>query len=98
MRTAPISWRAASRSWCGRRFRVDSARSAGLVEGVIASVRPTWKERYPLIAIEEYMEWRRDDGTHFDPWLRIHELVGGEILAGRATLDGRSWFVGMHRV
>jgi hypothetical protein len=44
-------------------------------------VRPTWKERYPLIPIERYTEWRRDDGSHFDPWIRIHELVGGEIIA-----------------
>ncbi len=58
-----------------------SARAAGLTNGVIAPVRPTWKERYPLIPIETYMEWRREDGTHFDPWLRIHERVGGEILA-----------------
>jgi GNAT superfamily N-acetyltransferase len=60
---------------------VDNARAAGLANGVIAPVRPTWKERYPLVAIEEYMEWRREDGAHFDPWLRIHEVVGGEILA-----------------
>jgi GNAT superfamily N-acetyltransferase len=60
---------------------VENARAAGLQNGVIAPVRPTWKERYPLIAIEEYVEWRRDDGTHFDPWLRIHEVVGGEIIA-----------------
>ena len=60
---------------------VDNARSARLSSGVIAPVRPTWKERYPLIPIKEYMEWRRDDGAHFDPWLRIHELVGGEIVA-----------------
>ncbi len=59
----------------------DGARVAGLSEGVIAPVRPTWKERYPLIPIEEYMLWRRGDGMHFDPWLRIHELVGGKILA-----------------
>ena len=60
---------------------VDNARTAGLANGVIAPVRPTWKERYPLIPIESYMEWRRPDGTHFDPWIRIHERVGGEILA-----------------
>lgn len=24
---------------------------------------------------------RRADGSHFDPWIRIHEHVGGEILA-----------------
>ena len=59
----------------------DNARAAGLANGVVAPVRPTWKERYPLIPIERYAEWRRPDGSHFDPWLRIHELVGGEILA-----------------
>jgi GNAT superfamily N-acetyltransferase len=58
----------------------DNARAAGL-DHVLAPVRPTWKERYPLIRIEEYMTWRRDDGAHFDPWLRIHERVGGEIIA-----------------
>jgi GNAT superfamily N-acetyltransferase len=58
----------------------DNARAAGL-GSVIAPVRPTLKERYPLIPIERYQEWRRDDGSHFDPWLRIHEHVGGEIVA-----------------
>jgi hypothetical protein len=59
----------------------DGARAAGLTAGVIAPVRPTWKQRYPLIPIETYMAWRRPDGSHFDPWLRIHEVVGGEIVA-----------------
>lgn len=59
----------------------DNARAARLEHGVIAPVRPTWKERYPLIPIDRYAAWRRSDGTHFDPWLRIHELVGGEIIA-----------------
>ena len=59
----------------------DNARVAGLENGVIAPVRPTWKERYPLIPIERYAEWRRPDGSHFDPWLRVHELVGGRIVA-----------------
>ena len=58
----------------------ENARSAGL-SAVIAPVRPTLKERYPLIPIDRYLEWRRDDGAHFDPWIRIHERVGGEILA-----------------
>lgn len=61
----------------------DRARAAGLAN-VLAPVRPTWKERYPLIPIEQYMTWRRKDGAHFDPWLRIHERVGGEILAPAA--------------
>ena len=34
-----------------------------------------------MIPIERYIEWRRDDGAHFDPWIRIHERVGGEIIA-----------------
>ena len=59
----------------------DNAGAAGLAAGVIAPVRPTWKERYPLIPIERYIEWRRSDGSHFDPWIRIHERVGGEILS-----------------
>jgi GNAT superfamily N-acetyltransferase len=48
---------------------------------VIAPVRPTLKSLYPLTPIERYMEWRRDDGSHFDPWLRTHERVGGVIVA-----------------
>jgi len=59
---------------------VENARAAGLAS-VLAPVRPTWKERYPLIPIEEYAQWRREDGSHFDPWIRIHEVVGGELLA-----------------
>jgi len=58
----------------------DNARAAGL-PAVLAPVRPTWKERYPLIPIERYFEWRRPDGSHFDPWIRIHEHVGGELVA-----------------
>jgi GNAT superfamily N-acetyltransferase len=57
-----------------------AAQDAGLRE-LIAPVRPTLKARYPLIPIEEYLGWRRDDGAHFDPWIRVHERVGGEIIA-----------------
>jgi hypothetical protein len=58
----------------------DAARNAGLRE-LAAPVRPTLKAQYPLIPIERYMEWRREDGSHFDPWLRLHERVGGRIVA-----------------
>jgi GNAT superfamily N-acetyltransferase len=58
----------------------ETAREAGL-SSVIAPVRPTLKERYPLIPIERYVLWRRDDGTHFDPWIRVHERAGGEIVS-----------------
>ena len=55
------------------------ARGAGQ-ESVIAPVRPTLKDRYPLIPIERYVEWRREDGSHFDPWIRAHERLGGVIV------------------
>ena len=57
-----------------------AAGRAGLRE-LIAPVRPTLKSSYPLIPIEEYMTWRRADGAHFDPWLRVHERTGGKIHA-----------------
>lgn len=58
----------------------DAARTHSLRE-LIAPVRPTLKVRYPLTPIERFVEWRRADGTHFDPWIRTHERVGGEIIA-----------------
>jgi len=48
---------------------------------LIAPVRPTWKDRYPLIPIEDYMRWTREDGLPFDPWIRLHARLGAEILA-----------------
>ena len=47
---------------------------------IIVPVRPVMKERYPLTPIERYVGWRRADGTAFDPWIRIHEDIGGSIL------------------
>lgn len=47
---------------------------------VIAPVRPSRKERYPLIPIESYVRWRREDGYMYDPWLRTHERLGAELL------------------
>jgi hypothetical protein len=55
------------------------AREHGL-EALIAPVRPSWKERYPLTPIERYAFWRRDDGLLFDPWMRVHERLGAQIL------------------
>jgi hypothetical protein len=48
---------------------------------LVAPVRPNLKHRYPLIPIERYMQWTRDDELPFDPWLRVHVRVGGEFLA-----------------
>ena len=53
---------------------------------LIAPLRPTWKERYPLTPIERYARWTREDGLPFDPWIRLHVRLGAEILAARAAL------------
>jgi hypothetical protein len=50
------------------------------LHALIAPVRPTWKERYPLVAIERYARWRRGDGRLFDPWMRVHERLGATVL------------------
>jgi hypothetical protein len=55
------------------------AKAAGY-RAVIANVRPTWKERYPLIPIERYATWTRDDGLPFDPWMRLHARLGARVV------------------
>jgi GNAT superfamily N-acetyltransferase len=64
--------------------------SARGLDCLIAPVRPTWKERYPLAPIERYMRWTREDGLPFDPWIRVHHRLGAELLAvARRALDVR---------
>ena len=50
------------------------------LECLIAPVRPTRKERYPLVPLEDYARWTREDGLPFDPWIRLHMRLGAEIL------------------
>jgi GNAT superfamily N-acetyltransferase len=57
----------------------DIARQHGF-PSLIAPVRPSWKERYPLVPVERYGEWRRSDGLLFDPWMRVHERLGATVL------------------
>jgi hypothetical protein len=58
----------------------DNARAKGLRK-MIAPARPTLKARYPLTPIDRYAAWHREDGSHFDPWIRIHTSVGAQVLA-----------------
>ena len=46
---------------------------------LVACVRPTLLEHYPLTSIEEYAAWTRDDGLPFDPWIRLHVRLGGRL-------------------
>ncbi len=57
----------------------DTAARAG-VRALITPVRPALKERYPLIAMSDYVTWRTPDGRAFDPWLRLHLRAGATRL------------------
>ena len=46
---------------------------------LVAPVRPSWKERYPLTPIDRYVRWRREDGQLLDPWMRVHERLGARV-------------------
>jgi GNAT superfamily N-acetyltransferase len=61
--------------------RMGSIAAAHGLDALIAPVRPTWKDRYPLTPLERYLTWRRADGLFYDPWLRTHERLGAEVLA-----------------
>jgi hypothetical protein len=54
--------------------------SARGFSNLLAPARPSWKERYPLAPIAEYVSWKGSDGLPFDPWLRAHMMLGAEIL------------------
>ena len=63
---------------------------------LIAPVRPSWKERYPLTPIERYITWRREDGQLLDPWMRLHERLGARVATSlphsmRITGTVRDW-------
>ncbi len=60
------------------RAMAGRAAEAGLTH-LIAPVRPNLKERYPTIAIERYTGWTREDGTPFDPWIRVHARLGARL-------------------
>jgi GNAT superfamily N-acetyltransferase len=77
---AEVSPAARERGVAGEILRGMSelARRHGL-RRLIAPVRPSWKERYPLAPIERYVTWRREDGQLLDPWMRLHERLGARV-------------------
>jgi hypothetical protein len=50
------------------------------MHSLVAPVRPTLKSSYPLTPFERYVGWKRDDGSPFDPWLRVHWRLGARFL------------------
>ena len=57
----------------------DQALSLGYF-GLVAPVRPTKRATMPQLDISQYRDVRLSDGRHVDPWVRIHEKVGGRII------------------
>lgn len=55
------------------------ARAHGLSR-LVAPVRPSHKDRYPITPIERYATWKRPDGLPFDPWMRVHARLGARIM------------------
>jgi GNAT superfamily N-acetyltransferase len=55
------------------------AKSKGF-QYLVAPVRPSQKNKYPLTSIDDYVKWTNEDGLPFDAWLRVHARVGAKIL------------------
>ena len=47
---------------------------------LLAPVRPSAKQERPNAPMPAYVARRRDDGLPVDPWLRVHERLGGVVL------------------
>ena len=60
--------------------RMRESTGAHGFEHLVAPVRPSWKDRYPLVPIDRYIRWTRRDGQLLDPWLRVHAALGAELV------------------
>jgi hypothetical protein len=54
------------------------AAAAGFAD-VVAPVRPSLKNLYPLTPMERYSRWTTDSDLPFDPWLRVHARAGARF-------------------
>ena len=57
-----------------------SLATAMRARALVAPVRPTLKERYPLAPMARYVTWSREDGGPVDPWMRTHWRLGARTL------------------
>jgi GNAT superfamily N-acetyltransferase len=49
-------------------------------ENLVVPVRPNLKSQYPLISMDDYINWTDEEGLPFDAWLRVHLREGGVIV------------------
>ena len=62
---------------------VEKAKAVTLDLGfkeMIAPVRPTLKQDFPEQTLDEYIQKRDEKNEVFDPWLKLHVRLGGEVL------------------
>jgi hypothetical protein len=62
---------------------IHAMRAIGESKGfrcLVAPVRPTQKSDYPLISIDDYIQWTDNEGLPFDAWLRVHARLGARII------------------
>lgn len=57
----------------------ERAATAGY-RGMLAPARPSHRALMPHLTIDEYAALRLPDGRHADPWLRVHEALGGVLI------------------
>jgi GNAT superfamily N-acetyltransferase len=63
---------------------VQAMRRIALKSGMgklVAPVRPNLKARFPLIPIDKYVTWKREDGAPYDAWIRVHTGLGAAIIS-----------------
>ena len=62
---------------------VDAMRRIAAQSGMdqlVAPGRPNLKARFPLIPFDEYITWKREDGTLYDAWMRVHARLGATLI------------------
>ena len=50
------------------------------LQGVLIALRPNLKAKFPLLSMEDYLRCKTPNGESYDPWIRIHERLGGELI------------------
>jgi hypothetical protein len=65
---------------CAAIVAMQQIAAAQSLHRVVAPVRPSLKCCYPLVTISEYIKWQNSSGKSFDPWLRTHINIGGEVI------------------
>ncbi len=73
------------------------------LHALLAPVRPVSKTLYPLTPFERYVEWKRPDGSPFDPWIHLHHEMGARVariaplsMVVRAPLKKWEHWTGLH--